>query len=88
MDVDNSATSEQGMKDNTTKRLVVISVAVNFDKIQQSKGFGNATNEAVDELIRLLGSEHFCSNIFRDMIKSRSDCRTITEDVVKKCMNR
>ena len=86
---DDSATSEQTIRDGSTKRLVVMSVAVNLDKIQQSKGSGNATTEAIDELIlRLLGSEQFCSVMFRNMIKSIGDCRTITEDVVNKCMRR
>ena len=85
---DGTATSEQTIRDGSTKRLVVMSVAVNLDKIQQSDGNGNATTEAIDELIRLLGSEQFCSVMFRNMIKSIGDCRTITEDVVNKCMRR
>ena len=88
MDVVNSASSEQTEQGIYTKRLVVISVAVNLDKIQQSENLGTPTNEALDELIRLLGSEEFCPSTFGDMVKSRSDCRRITEDIVKKCMNR
>ena len=88
VDVVNSASSEQTVEDISTKRLVVISVAVNLDKIQQSENVGTPTNEALDELTRLLGSDEFCSNTFGDMVKSRSDCRRITEDIVKKCMNR
>ena len=86
--MDDSATSEQTIKDGSTKRLVVVSVAVNLDKIQQSEGNENATSEAIDELIRLLGSEQFCSVMFRNLIKSLGDCRTITKDVVNKCMRR
>ena len=83
VEVVNSASSEQTVQDISRKRLVVISVAVNLDKIQQSEDIGTPTNEALDELIRLLGSDEFCSNTFWDMVKSRSDCRRITEDVVK-----
>ena len=88
LEVVNSACSDQTVQDFSTKRLVVISVSVNLDKIQQSENVGTPTNEALDELIRLLGSDEFCSNTFRHMVKSRSDCRRITEDIVKKCMNR
>ena len=90
LEVVNSVSSEQTVQDISTKRLVVISVAVNLDKIQQSENenVGTPTNEALDELIRLLGSDEFCSTTFGDMVKSSSDCRRITEDIVKKCMNR
>ena len=88
VDVVNSATSEQTAQGISTKRVVVIFVAVYLDKIQQSENVGTPTNEALDELIRLLRSDEFCSNTFGDMVKSRSDYRRITEDIVKTCMNR
>ena len=62
------------------QRLVVVSIAVSLEKMRGSGGT-SATNELID----LLHNDNFNLELFRRMIKSSSDCRSITQGVIEQC---
>ena len=62
------------------KRMMVISIAVTLEKIHDVAG-----TEAVKELIGILQHDQFSLKMFRDAIKSRDDCKKITDDFIKQC---
>ena len=81
-DIVGDATS--GMKERArVERLLVVSVAITLEKLQDAGGA-----EVIEELIRVLHDEDFNIEMFRAMIRSREDCRVITEDVIKQSLGK
>ena len=65
------------------QRLVVVSLAVSLEKMRGLSG-----NSATHEIIELLHNENFNLELFRTMVKSCSDCKRITADVIEQCKAR
>ena len=65
------------------QRLVVVSLAVSLEKMRAVSG-----NSAPNEIIELLHNENFNLELFRTMVKSCSDCKKITADVIEQCKAR
>lgn len=69
--------SNDCMPKNVVKPLSVVSLAVNLDKVRNRDDSGGT-----DEVISLLHEENFSLSVFKEMIKSNSNCQGITQDVI------
>ena len=76
-------TSREEEQEETTSRLLIMAIGVTMEKIQHITGPG-----LIEELIQLLHNEMFNVRVFKQMIRSREDCRSITESIISRCMER
>ena len=69
-----------GKHDNRVERLIVISLALNLDKIKYRSGAESAT-----EVINILHHKKFNLDLFKDMVKGTEECAQISQDVIDRC---
>lgn len=65
------------------QRLRAISAAVNFDKKKDVVG-----SKTISELVNILPREQFCVHLLKAMVSLSCYSQPITEDIIKKKMNR